>query len=130
MNKVVHFEIPCDDAKRASEFYSKAFAWNMNEIPEMKYTMAVTGPTDEQNMPLEKGFISGGLFNRADMDTPLPHPMVTMDVDNIEDSLKKVVEAGGEVVKERTTVGDMGAVAYFKDTEGNINGIWEDAKKG
>jgi len=130
MNKVVHFEIPCDDAKRASEFYSKVFAWNMSEIPEMKYTMAVTGPTDEQNMPLEKGFISGGLFNRADMDTPLPHPMVTMDVDNIEDSLKKVVEAGGEVVKERTTVGDMGAVAYFKDTEGNINGIWEDAKKG
>ncbi len=126
MDKVVHFEIPCDNREKISEFYSKVFQWNMSVVPNMNYTMAITGETDENNMPLEKGHISGGLFDRED--SPFKAPMITINVENIEDSLKKVVEAGGEVVKERITVGDMGAVAYFKDVEGNINGIWENAK--
>jgi len=28
--KVVHFEIPFDDAERARKFYSEAFGWTIN----------------------------------------------------------------------------------------------------
>jgi len=31
------------------------------------------------------------------------------------------------VVVARQPVGDMGFTAYFKDTEGNLVGLWEDA---
>jgi predicted enzyme related to lactoylglutathione lyase len=48
-------------------------------------------------------------------------------VDNLEDSLKTVTEHGGTVVVERQAVGDMGFTAYFRDTEGNLVGLWEDA---
>jgi predicted enzyme related to lactoylglutathione lyase len=31
MDKVVHFEIPVDDAARAQAFYGSAFDWDLNE---------------------------------------------------------------------------------------------------
>jgi len=34
MNKVVHFEIPFDDKKRAEKFYKKVFD-NLIQIPEI-----------------------------------------------------------------------------------------------
>jgi uncharacterized protein len=36
-----------------------------------------------------------------------------------------VNDAGGTTVNERMPVGDMGFAAYFKDTEGNLMGLWE-----
>ena len=32
MDKVVHFEIPVDDAARAREFYGSAFDWDLTEM--------------------------------------------------------------------------------------------------
>ena len=115
MDSVAHFELPCDDKERAGKFYSEAFGWNLVPMPEMKYTMVQTGAVDENFMPADKGYIGGGLFERGDMG--LNTPMITLTVKNIEEALEKVVGAGGEVVKERITVGDIGAIAYFKDTE-------------
>ena len=63
--RIVHFEIPFDDGDRARKFYADAFGWNTSEIPEMDYTMAVTGPTGEQGMPSEPGYINGGMFQRG-----------------------------------------------------------------
>jgi predicted enzyme related to lactoylglutathione lyase len=31
-------------------------------------------------------------------------------------------------VSDREPVGDMGFAAYFKDTEGNLVGLWETAR--
>ena len=35
MDKVIHFEIPVDDMKRAEGFYKKVFGWNVEFVPEM-----------------------------------------------------------------------------------------------
>lgn len=36
MNPVVHFEMPAEDRKRLSKFYSSVFGWKMQEMgPEM-----------------------------------------------------------------------------------------------
>jgi hypothetical protein len=43
MNKVVHFEIPADDEKRAHEFYQNVFGWKVHAIPSMGYAMVNTG---------------------------------------------------------------------------------------
>lgn len=45
----------------------------------------------------------------------------------IDETLKKIDGLGGSTVDERTPVGDMGFAAYFKDTEGNLMGLWENA---
>ena len=122
--RVVHFEVPYDDAERARGFYREAFGWNLMEMPEMNYTMASTGPVDEQSMPSEPGFINGGMFERT---ADLRGPMLTIDVEDLDTALKTVESLGGKQVGEKLPVGDMGFAAYFEDPEGNILGLWQSA---
>ena len=122
--RVVHFEITHDDADRARAFYSAAFGWQLMPLPEMGYTMVTSGPTGDLG-PSEAGFINGGMMPRQGAFTATN---IVIDVENLEDALKAVNEAGGSTVSERQPVGDMGFVAYFRDTEGNVVGLWETAQ--
>ncbi len=126
MDKVLHFEIPVDDAGRAKDFYSSVFEWQLNDADMGGgniYTTVVTTPVDQQSqLPTEPGAINGGLMQRTP-DTPVP--VITIGVDAIDDALKKVESGGGTVVQPRTEIPGMGAYAYFKDSEGNVLGLWE-----
>jgi hypothetical protein len=122
-NRVVHFEIPFDDSDRASRFYADTFGWELMSMPEMGYVLVSTGPNGEQG-PTEPGYINGGMLKRESHWTA---PNVVIDVANIEDALKSVEEHGGSTLVERQPVGDMGFSAYFKDSEGNVIGLWETA---
>jgi predicted enzyme related to lactoylglutathione lyase len=125
MDKVVHFEIPMDDPARAKEFYGSIFGWDIQAVEHMDYTMAMTTPVDEKTMmPTEPGAINGGMMARS-ADTPAP--VITIGVSSIDESLKRIEEAGGSTVTPRTPIPDMGAFAYFKDSEGNVLGLWETA---
>ena len=121
--KIVHFEIPFDDGERARGFYREAFGWNLTEMPEMSYTIAATGPTSEQGMPAEPGFINGGMVDRANA-TP-KGPVLTVDVASIDAALEKIEQLGGAKLVGRTAIPDMGFYAYFTDSEGNVMGLWE-----
>jgi predicted enzyme related to lactoylglutathione lyase len=125
MDKVVHFEIPVDDRARAKEFYASVFDWDV-EDQDMGggsvYTTVGTVEVDDKMTPKEPGAINGGLMDRT-KDTPAP--VVTIGVDAIDDSLKKVEASGGTTITPRTPIPNMGAFAYFKDSEGNVVGLWE-----
>ena len=56
-----------------------------------------------------------------------PAPVITIDVDAIDDALKQVEAAGGKrrAGPRAPNPRRMGAFAYFKDTEGNVLGLWE-----
>lgn len=122
--KVVHFEIPADDVDRAGAFYRAAFGWNVNAMPDMGYTILSTTEADEQGMPATPGAINGGMMKR---EAPLTGPVITIDVEDIDAALKQVDALGGSTVLGRQAVGDMGFAAYFKDTEGNTLGLWQNA---
>jgi len=126
MGKVVHFEIPADDVARAQKFYSTVFGWKMNSMPEMQYTLVGTVPTDEQGMPTEAGAINGGMLKRED---PVMTPVITIDVENIENALETIEKNGGKVVRKAMPVADMGFAAYFKDSEGNMVGLWQSKQR-
>jgi len=124
MRKVVHFEIPADDLERAKSFYGSVFDWDLNtmQMDGGEYTIVTTTPVDDSMMPTEPGAINGGLMERSDL---TPSPVITIDVDDIEQSLKDVEAAGGSTVTPRTPIPGMGAFGYFKDPEGNVMGLWE-----
>jgi len=123
--RVVHFEVPFSDGDRARNFYQQVFGWQLNVMPEMNYTMVSTGPVAETGMPTEPGYIGGGMFER---DPSFPQgPVITIDVASIDDALATIRSLGGEAVGEKMPVGEMGFAAYFKDTEGNVIGLWESA---
>lgn len=122
--RVVHFEIPFDDGDRARSFYADAFGWNVMHMPDMGYTMVSTGPTDEQGPPSEPGFINGGMLQR---EAPVGSPVITVDVEDIDGTLEKIEKLGGTTVIAKQAVADMGFSAYFKDSEGNLMGLWQNA---
>ena len=127
MNKVVHFEVPFDNKERAHDFYSKVFGWQLQDMFDGKYTIARTVAVDEKMMPKESGAINGGMYNRADGGSK--HPVIVMDVYDIDEHIKKVISHGGSVFMDKHGIGEMGWYAQVKDTEGNIIGIWQTLKK-
>ena len=123
MDHVVHFEIPVDDLERAKAFYGTVFDWELQTIPDMQYTIAMTTPIDEQTqMPTSPGAINGGLMDRS-KDTPTP--VITIGVDSVEEALKKVEAEGGKVITPSTPIPGMGAFGYFTDPEGNVMGLFQ-----
>jgi predicted enzyme related to lactoylglutathione lyase len=125
MRKVVHFEIPAGDLDRAKDFYSSIFGWQLHSMsmPGGEYTTVRTTPVDETTqMPTEPGSINGGMMQR---DERTPSPVITIDVEAIDDALQSIEAAGGATVTPRTAIPGMGAFAYFRDPEGNVLGLWE-----
>lgn len=124
MDKVVHFEIPADDRARVKDFYGSVFGWDLQDYDfgGAVYTIAQTVPVDDQQLPTERGAINGGLMDRT---AHTPSPVITIGVDGIDDALKKIEAAGGTTITPRTEIPTQGAFAYFKDSEGNVMGLWE-----
>jgi predicted enzyme related to lactoylglutathione lyase len=122
--EVGHFEIPADDPARARKFYSATFGWKMTEMPGMDYTMVTTGPVDEKGMPKEAGFIGGGIGKRGGM---LEHSVVTIVVEDLTEAEKAVEKHGGKIIQKKKAIGDgsMGWTGYFKDSEGNVVGLYQ-----
>jgi uncharacterized protein len=120
--RVVHFEIPVDDPERASAFYGGAFGWQLNSMPDMGYTLVSTGPATDSGAPAEPGHINGGIMRRQG---PYQHPIVTIEVDDMQSALRTVADHGGSQVGDTNDVGGMGIAAYVEDTEGNLIGLWQ-----
>ena len=123
MDSIVHFEIPANDVKRASEFYKKAFGWNITQFPNFEYWTVMTTESDKNGMPTKPGSINGGMGKKGVM---APKAVtVTISVADIDKSLATVKKLGGKAVGEKNPVGEMGFSAYFEDTEGNLIGLWQ-----
>ncbi len=127
MNPVVHFEMPYEDAKRAADFYAKAFGWKPQMLgSEMgEYIVVATAETDENRMIKEAGRINGGLFKRTKDDQK---PSVVIAVDDIYEAMKTVTAEGGTVLGgqkpgEPDDIPGIGLYVSFTDTEGNRVGM-------
>lgn len=118
-NRVVHFEIPCDHPEKVLEFFKSVFGWSFQKFGEEQYWVAFTG---DQNSP----GINGGLMKKKDPRQPVVN---TIGVENIEEYVKKIESAGGEIVVPKMEIPGIGYSAYFKDPDGNIHGIFEALRK-
>lgn len=125
MDKVVHFEIPFEDKKRAMDFYKKMFGWKLNDMPEMQYVIVQTGEVDKKQMLKEKGTINGGMMQKRNE----TGPVIVMDVKSIDNYLKKAESMGAKVAMPKIKVGGMGYNARITDPEGNLIGLWENIPK-
>ena len=119
MNPVVHFEMPAENRQRMADFYSKTFGWKTQLLGQDmgNYVIATTTESDEKG-PKKPGAINGGFFPKSD-DMPAQYPSVVVAVDDINDSMKKVMKAGGKVLGEPMEIPGIGQYVSFFDTEGN-----------
>ncbi len=129
-NPVTHFEMPAKDKKRVAEFYSKAFGWNMIQLgPDMaNYVLAHTTETDQEGMVKTPGAINGGFFDYQDDDLNRS-PHLVISVDNLDESIKAVEEAGGKVEGEKMNIPEVGMYISFRDSENNVVGMLQPSAK-
>ncbi len=130
MNPVVHFEMPADDQKRATDFYAKAFGWE-SQIMGSEYggyaVVTTTEVNKETNRPKNPGAINGGFFKKTKETGQ--YPSIVIAVDDIYQAMKDVTEAGGKVLGGSQGAGKpddipgIGLYASFVDTEGNRVGM-------
>lgn len=125
MNPVVHFELPCDDRERIARFYQSAFGWQMQMLGEEMghYVLATTATTDARP-GAPAGAINGGFFLRKP-DWPAQYPSVVIGVQDVRESMARIVAAGGQVLGEPMDIPGVGAYVSFTDTEGNRLGLMQ-----
>ena len=129
MNPVVHFEMPAQDKKRMSNFYSRTFGWQTKQMgPDMGEYVVVTTTESDDNGPKKPGAINGGFFGKTD-DQPSQYPSVVIAVENIKDHMKKIEEAGGKVLGQPVDIPGIGSYVSFLDTEGNRASILQPSRR-
>ncbi|MCI0530520.1 MAG: VOC family protein [candidate division Zixibacteria bacterium] len=116
MSRVIHFEIHVDDVDRAINFYKEIFGWKFDKWDgPQPYWLVTTGPDSQPG-------INGGLMKRLH---PEGATYNSIDVPSVDDFAAKITKKGGEVVVPKMPIQGVGFLAYCKDTEGNIFGIFE-----
>lgn len=123
MNRIVHFEIQAENIERAMKFYTEVFGWEFPKwMDEPLYMGVMTAPKDSK----EPG-INGGLLIRKGSAPANGQPVnafvCTVQVENIDETIKKIEAAGGTLALPKYAIMNMAWQAYYKDTEGNIFGI-------
>jgi uncharacterized protein len=111
--KVVHFEIPLDDAERGRAFYEQALGWQLEQWGPVPY-WTLAGAEGEG--------IGGGLTMRSD---EVPGPLFYVGCDDVDATLTTVEAAGGTTLMGRSPIPGMGWMALFQDTEGNRVGLFQ-----
>lgn len=116
MSRVVHFELPAEDPRRAASFYEEVFGWTTSgwEGPA-DYLLVSTGSDSEPG-------INGAILRRA---APVESTTNIVAVESVDDYTQRVTRAGGELVREKTAIPSVGYVAYCRDPEGNVFGIFQ-----
>lgn len=124
MNRVVHFEINAEDVERAAQFYHTVFGWKIEPWgpPEYGYMHVETGNANDPG-------IDGGIW-KGQGAVPPPGSRLnafncSIMVDNIDNTLKNIKEAGGSVLRDKAQIPGVGWLATCVDTEGNTFGVMQ-----
>ena len=116
MGRVVHFEIPAGDTKRAVDFYGKAFGWKFEKWPgPMEYWLVSTGDAAAPG-------INGGLLPSG---SAVKSTTNTIQVDSVDAAAAAVKSAGGKQLSPKNAIPGVGYFAYCEDTEGNVFGVMQ-----
>jgi len=125
---VCWLEIPATDLARCQAFYKAVFGWEFNSPPGQPEGMYAIF-----SKPNTK--LSGGLYHVKEENLIQPKVdekgqgqatnRIVLRVTEVDAALKSIETAGGKIVTGKTAIGaGMGYYGSFRDTEGNINGVW------
>jgi predicted enzyme related to lactoylglutathione lyase len=105
-----YIELTVTDVAAAKRFYGAAFDWSFNDYgPDYA---GIKGETREVG-GLTKGTVTRG------------GPLVVLFSNNLDDTLKRVREAGGKIVKDPFEF-PGGRRFQFLDPSGNELGVWSE----
>lgn len=115
-NSVAHFEIFASNVERARKFYERVFDWRFEVAGPPDFYLISTG--DEKDPGITQGLIAKRSGPASE--GPINAFRCTVSVRSITDTVAAIEAAGGKMRSPVTAIPDVGKVAEFADTEGNI----------
>jgi predicted enzyme related to lactoylglutathione lyase len=112
MGRIIHVELTSDDLQGSADFFSHAFGWQLapSEFVE-DYLSADTGAG---------GGIDGALMTVPHQKQPV---IVWIEVEDIHETMRDVVKAGGRADDEVHELHGEGLVTYITDPNGLVFGV-------
>lgn len=112
MGRIIHVELTTDDLHGASDFFSHAFGWQLTPSEFVEdYLTADTGAG---------GGIDGALMTARQQKQPV---IVWIEVQDIHETIRDVVKAGGIADGEVHDLPGEGLVTYITDPDGLVFGV-------
>jgi uncharacterized protein len=105
------FEVLGSDAKRTQAFYSELFGWDVDDSGFPGYALVATGSGHG---------IQGGLGASEEY----RWATIYANVPDVEETLARVTERGGERIYGPMAVGDEMQTGAFRDPAGNVFGVY------
>jgi uncharacterized protein len=109
---IAHIEIPVTDLDRSKDFYNQLFNWDFKPFGN--------GYLLFNN---RKGITAG--LRKSDNIAQGEKTIFHVNVNSIDDTLKKLSEIGGKIEREKTTIPVMGWYALLNDPDGNTIGLFQ-----
>ncbi len=109
--RLVHFEFPAQDSQRALDFYRQLFGWEFQSWE---------GPV-EYHMTQAGGDPGGAVYPSESGERG---PVVYFDTDDIDATIARVRELGGEA-EDKEPIPGVGWFARCRDTEGNAISLYQ-----
>jgi uncharacterized protein len=115
MSRLVHFEITGADSAALAEFYASHLDFRVRPspfLPNYHLLETVDG-------------ISGAVMDRNNQ---ARSTILWFEVDDLDESVRRIAAAGGAVAGEKNTIPGQGHVQYVADPAGNIIGLKQPIK--
>ena len=112
-NPFVHVELATTDVAKAKKFYGELFAWKLEDIPGMEYTLINVG-----------GGTGGGMMKTVQPDSP-SNWMAYVAVDDAAVATEKARTLGAKICKEVTEIPGVGWFSVITDPTGATLALWQ-----
>lgn len=109
---IAHIEIPSTDLDKSKDFFKKIFNWEFKPFG--------TGYLIFNN---HKGIMAG--LRKVNVIAEGDSTVFHVNVNNIDEILKKADESGGSVKRNKTVIPAMGWYALINDPDGNTIGLYQ-----
>lgn len=108
-----YFEIPVNNMDRAMNFYSNIFECDFIKDTIHGNDMAFF-PFNEKCQGITGALAKGSIYKPS-----ISGSLIYLSTSNLDQTIQKVTEVGGEILFPKSEVPGYGWVAEFKDCEGN-----------
>ena len=112
-NPFVHVELMTTDVNKAKAFYGELFDWQLEDIPDMDYTLIKVGEGT-----------GGGMMKTVQPDSPSCWLAYVL-VDDANVSTEKARNLGATICKEVTEIPGIGWFSVITDPTGATLALWQ-----
>jgi len=117
MTNLAHFAVNADDVDAVRRFYETVLGWRFHAWGPPGFFQIETGDDGDPG-------IRGALQQRREL-VPGVRTVgfeCTFGVDDVDAVAKAVVDNGGKILMEKTTITGVGDLIWFQDPDGNALG--------